>query len=110
MFSWQISNNLPKYLGGRCDQLHLVELDYHKILKPLKGEPTLKLSHTKKKRFLVVATKWKRISKIMKLNKLVRVTVHSDPVKRGNATLIEPMRYKAHIFTDEFVQCVLINM
>ena len=95
MFSWQISNNLPKYLGGRCDQLHLVELDYHKILKPLKGEPTLKLSHTKKKRFLVVATKWKRISKIMKLNKLVRVKVHSGPGKRGNATLIHPMRYKA---------------
>ena len=46
----------------------------------------------------------------MKLNKLVRVKVHSDSGKRGNATLIEPMRYKAQIFTDEFLQCVLINM
>ena len=44
MFSWYISNNLPKDLGGRRGQSTFgVELNHYEILEPLKG--ALDLDH-----------------------------------------------------------------
>ena len=107
MFSWYISNNLPKYLGGRRGQSTFgVELNHYKILEPLKGAPDLDhLLH--KKRFLVIAATWKRISKITKLSKIFRAKGQSDSQENGgNRTLIHLMRYKPQIFTDEVLQCI----
>ena len=58
-------------------RLHLVEMDYYKILEPLKGAPNLTIFT--QKRFLVVGATWKSISKIMKHTKIFWGRGHSDP-------------------------------
>ena len=83
---------------------HLVELDRYKILGPLKGAPDLN-HFLHKKRFLVTAATWKRISKITKLTKIFWDKGQLDP--QDNVTLIHPMSYKSQSFTDEILQCLV---
>ena len=93
-------------LGEGAVRPHLVELDNYKILEPLKGAPNLN-HFLHKKRFLVIAATWKRISKITKLTKIFSVKGQSGSQQNGgNVTLIHLMRRKPKMFTDEVLQCV----
>ena len=93
-------------LGEGAVRPHLVELDNYKILEPLKGAPNLN-HFLHKKRFLVIAATWKRISKITKLTKIFRGIGQSGSQENGgNVTLIHLMRRKPKMFTDEVLQCV----
>ena len=93
-------------LGEGAVRPHLVELDNYKILEPLKGAPNLN-HFLHKKRFLVIAATWKRISKITKLTKIFRGKGQSGSQENGgNVTLIHLMRRKPKMFTDEVLQCV----
>ena len=82
MFSWQ-TYNLPKYFGREgVVRPYLVEYDHYKILEALKGAPDL--SHLLYKNFfLVITATWKKISKIIKLTKIIKGKGQSDPQKNG---------------------------
>ena len=69
-------------------RLHLVELDYYKILEPLKGATNL--NYFPQKIFLVAAAIWERISKTMKLTKIFRAKRPASlPGKRRNMLIHE---------------------
>ena len=80
---------------------HLVEMDHHKNLEPLKGAPDLNHFLHKKNIF----SNFSYMKKSSKNNEVYQFSLVEravrPPGKRGNVTLIHPMRYKPQIFTDE---------